>query len=38
MLKRLQQLSKLPEHDKNCILYTIDSLLQNVKTKQAFAK
>jgi len=37
MLERLQQLNKLPEHDKNCILYTIDSLLQNVKTKQAFA-
>ena len=37
MLERLKQLAKLPEHDKNCILYTLDSLLQNVKTKQAFS-
>ena len=36
MLERLKQLSKLPEHDKNCILYTLDGLLQNFKTKQAF--
>ncbi len=38
MLERLKQLSHLPEHDKNCILYALDGLLQNVKAKQAFAK
>jgi transcriptional regulator with XRE-family HTH domain len=38
MLNQLKELSKLPEHDRNCILYTLDSLLQNVKTKQAFAQ
>ena len=38
MLNRLKELSQLPEHDKNCILYTLDSLLQNVKTKQAFTQ
>ena len=38
MLERLKQLSQLPKHDKDCILYTLDNLLQNVKAKQAFAK
>jgi len=38
MLERLKQLSQLPDHDKNRILYTLDSLLQNVKAKQAFSK
>jgi len=38
MLERLKQLSRLPEHDKACILYALDGLLQNVKAKQAFAK
>lgn len=38
MLERLKQLSRLPEHDKACILYTLDGLLQNVQAKQAFAK
>jgi len=37
MLDRLKELNKLPEHDKNCILYTLDGLLQNFKTKQAFS-
>lgn len=36
MLERLKQLSKLPERDKDCILYTLDSLLQNVRAKQAY--
>ena len=38
MLERLKQLSRLPEHDKACILYALDGLLQNVQAKQAFAK
>jgi transcriptional regulator with XRE-family HTH domain len=37
MLKRLNEISDLPEKDKEHILYTIDGLLQNVKTKSAFA-
>jgi len=38
MLQRLNQIDSLPDRDKDCILYTIDGLLQNVRTKQAFAK
>jgi transcriptional regulator with XRE-family HTH domain len=37
MLKRLNEINELPEDDKHCILYAIDGLLQNVKTKKAFA-
>lgn len=37
MLKRFEALSNLPEHDKDCILYTLDGLLQNAKTKQAYS-
>jgi transcriptional regulator with XRE-family HTH domain len=37
MLKRLNEISELPEDDKHCILYTIDGLLQNVKARKAFA-
>jgi len=37
MIRRLMEINELPEPDKNHILYTIDGLLQNVKTKQAFA-
>ena len=36
MLRRLNDLINLPEKDRECILYTLDSLLQNVKTRQAF--
>lgn len=37
MLNRLKQLNNLPEKDKECILYTLDGLLQNFKTKQNFS-
>ncbi|SHN29508.1 helix-turn-helix domain-containing protein [Chitinophaga sp. CF418] len=37
MLQRFNEISTLPEEDKHCILYTIDALLQNVRTKKAFA-
>lgn len=37
MLQRLNEISDLPDKDKTCILYTIDGLLQNVRTKKAFA-
>ncbi len=36
MLNRIKAINSLPEHDKTCILYTLDSLLQNVKTRQAY--
>lgn len=38
MLQRLNQISSLSEDDKHCILYTLDGLLQNVRTQQAFSK
>jgi len=37
MLQRLNEISALPDEDKHCILYTIDGLLQNARTKKAFA-
>ena len=38
MLQRLNEISDLSSEDRHCILYAIDGLLQNVRTKQAFAK
>ena len=37
MLKRLNEITHLPEFDKEHILYTIDHLLASVKTRQAYA-
>jgi len=37
MMRRLNDINNLPDEDKKCILYTLDGLLQNVKTKSAFA-
>lgn len=37
MLQRLKELSQLPKNDKEHILYALDGLLQNVRTKKAFA-
>lgn len=33
MLRRLNDIAKFPENDKNCILYTIDAMINNVKLK-----
>lgn len=33
MLRRLNDIAKFPEQDKNCILYTIDAMINNVKLK-----
>jgi hypothetical protein len=33
MLNRLKAINELPEKDKECILYTLDGLLQNYKAK-----
>ena len=38
MLKRLNEINNLLDEDRHCIMYTIDGLLQNVRTKLAFAK
>ena len=36
MLKKLNEISTLPDDEKHCIIYAIDGLLQNVRTKKAF--
>jgi len=33
MLKRLNDIAKFPEQDKNCILYALDAMINNVKFK-----
>ena len=38
IIKRVVEIQNLPDEDKNHILYTLDGLLQNVRTKQAFGK
>ncbi len=37
ILKKIQDIQKLPKKDKEHLLYLVDNVLQNVKTKQAFA-
>ncbi len=36
MLKRLKDLNTLPDFDKKHILYALDSLLRDAKTRQAY--
>lgn len=36
MLKRLQEINTLSDDDKHCILYTIDGLLRDAKTRTAY--
>lgn len=38
IIKRVVEIQNLPAEDKNHILYALDGLLQNVRTKQAFTK
>ncbi len=38
IISRVIAIQNLPEVDKSHILYTLDGLLQNVRTKLAFAK
>ncbi len=38
IIKRVVEIQNLPEDDRIHILYTLDGLLQNIRTKQAFAK
>jgi transcriptional regulator with XRE-family HTH domain len=37
MLKRLNDINQLPERDKEHILYTIDGLLRDAKTRQSYS-
>ena len=37
MLRRLREINQLPEEDKRCILYNIDAVLRDVKTRKAYA-
>jgi transcriptional regulator with XRE-family HTH domain len=36
MLKRLNDITNLPDKDKECVLYTIDHLLASVKTQAVY--
>lgn len=36
MLKRLNDITSLPDKDKECVLYTIDHLLASVKTQAVY--
>ena len=38
IIDRVVEIQNLPEEDKTHILYTLDNLLQNVRTRKAFAK
>ncbi len=38
IIKRVVEIQNLPGEDKKHILYTLDGLLQNVRTKQTFQK
>ena len=33
MLRRLNDISRFPENDKSCILYTLDAMINSVKLK-----
>ena len=37
VIDRVIEIQSLPEEDKTPILYTLDNLLQNARTKKAFA-
>lgn len=37
MLKRLKEINALSEKDRECILYNLDAVLRDVKTRQAYA-
>ncbi len=38
MLKRLKEINALSEKDKECILYNLDAVLRDVRTRQAYSK
>lgn len=38
MLQRLNDISQLKEKDKEHILYTLDAMIRDIKTRQAYAR
>jgi hypothetical protein len=36
VIKKIQDIQKLPAEDQEHLFYVLDSILQNVKAKQAF--
>lgn len=36
IIEKIVTIQKLPEEDKNCIMYSIDGLIQHAKTRQAY--
>jgi len=38
LLDKIALIQKLPDEDKNCIMYSIDGLIQHAKTRQAYVK
>lgn len=37
VIKKIQDIQKLPEKDRDHLFYIVDNILQNVKAKKAFA-
>ncbi len=37
LLNTVLAIQKLPEEDRNCIMYAIDGLIQHAKTRQAYS-
>lgn len=38
MLRRLKEINALPAKDRECILYNLDAVLRDVRTRHAYAK
>jgi len=38
ILDKIVSIQKLPDEDKNCIMYSIEGLIQHAKTRQAYVK
>jgi transcriptional regulator with XRE-family HTH domain len=38
MLRRLKEINDLPTQDRECILYNLDAVLRDVRTRLAYAK
>jgi len=37
VIKKIQEIQRLPEKDRDHLFYVVDNILQNVKAKKAFA-
>ena len=38
MLQRLKDINSLNEQEKNCVLFSLDAILRDAKTRRAYAK